>query len=138
MRKTLLDRRCEKDVMRKTLGERREKINFKKDVLRKTLWEWRCEKDVVRKALWKRCDKINLKKDVVRKTLWEKHCRLRRCERCCYILDKLNNIFSPLVSLAALQKHFACDFISNHAYISIFISNHAYISILIRKLIEVC
>ena len=52
--------------------------------------------------------------------------------------NKLKDVLSSLVSSAALLKHFACDFISNHAYISIFISNHAYISILISKLIEMC
>ena len=53
-------RRCEKEVVKKTLWAR----HWKKDVERK-----RCEKDVVRKTSWKR----HFEEDVVRKTLWEKY-----------------------------------------------------------------
>ena len=77
MRKTLWEWRCEKDVVRKTLWVRCDKINLKKDVVRKTLWEKhcrlrRCERCdvnyIVRKTMWER----HCEKDVVRKTLWER------------------------------------------------------------------
>ena len=47
LRNTLWERRCEKDVVRKTLW---------KDVVRNTLWERRYKKDVVRKT-WDRREK---------------------------------------------------------------------------------
>ena len=48
VRKTLLEKCFEKMVLRKTLRE------TMKDAMRNTLWERRCEKDVVRKTLWER------------------------------------------------------------------------------------
>ena len=56
MRKTLLERRCEKDILRKkkTLWEK----SFEKDVQRNTLWERRCKK-----TLWER-KKTRCEKDV--------------------------------------------------------------------------
>ena len=70
---TLWDRRCWKDVVRKSI--------LRKTFLRKTLWDRRCEKDVVRKTLgehqlWER----RWEKDVG-KTLWESLFQKRRCEK---------------------------------------------------------
>ena len=74
MRKTLGERRCEKDVVIHS-----EKRRYKKDVFRITFLEKPYEKDVVNNTLRKR----RYEKDVARKTLGE-----RRCEKdciCCWL-----------------------------------------------------
>ena len=120
MRKTFWERRCEKDVVRKTLWERCDKINLKtlwerrcekyiadwdvvRDVAWITLWERRCEKDIVRKTLReRRCEK-----DVMRKMLWERRCAkdvvlslMVRLLQLIYWYISLGNVeFGPLLNL---------------------------------------
>ena len=48
VRTTFCGRICKGNDVKKTLWERR----FEKDVVRKMLWKSRCEKDLVRKSLW--------------------------------------------------------------------------------------
>ena len=91
MRKTFWERRCEKDVVRKTLWERCGKINLK------TLGERRCQKyiadwDVARDVAWITLWERQYEKDIVRKTLWERRyeenvVRKTLCERRRFIFD---------------------------------------------------
>ena len=119
MRKTFWERRCENDIVRKTLWKRCDKTNLKKDVVRKTLWMWekhcrlrRCERCcvnyIVRKTMWER----HCEKDVMRKTLWERRyeedvVRKTLRERHRFIFDgaspSINSLIHMYISLGNVE-----------------------------------